>query len=281
MFGVIFLCLLALIWILFATVQDLKTREVSNWLNFSLIIFAIGFRFFYSLFSSDWNFLFQGLIGLGIFFVIGNIFYYSRVFAGGDAKLLISLGAILPLSSSFITNLKIFVLFLFLFLFAGAIYGLVYSFVLVGRNFSNFKKSFRERLVKQRKFLLLFLVFAIIFVLLGFVLELFFYFAILVFISPYLFIYAKALEKSCLVKSVSPKQLREGDWLVSDVYVGKKLIKASWEGLSIENIKLLRKSRRKIEIKEGIPFVPVFLISFLILIILFFSGFLEKLFFIF
>ena len=51
-------------------------------------------------FTDSFNFFYQGLIGLGIFFVLGNAFYYGRFFAGGDAKLMISLGAILPLSTS-------------------------------------------------------------------------------------------------------------------------------------------------------------------------------------
>jgi Flp pilus assembly protein protease CpaA len=42
---------LAFTWITFAVVQDLKTREIANWLNFSLVIFALGIRFFYSFFS--------------------------------------------------------------------------------------------------------------------------------------------------------------------------------------------------------------------------------------
>ena len=86
MIEMIFLICLAFVWIVFASVQDLKSREVANWLNFSLIIFALGFRFFYSLFNNNFNFLYQGLIGLGIFFVLGNLFYYGRMFAGGDAK---------------------------------------------------------------------------------------------------------------------------------------------------------------------------------------------------
>ena len=48
---VVLICL-ALVWILFATIQDLRSREVANWLNFSLIIFALGLRFFYGLFSN-------------------------------------------------------------------------------------------------------------------------------------------------------------------------------------------------------------------------------------
>lgn len=57
MFETVFLFVLALAWIVFATVQDIRTREIANWLSFSLIIFALGFRFFYSLFFAG-NFAF-------------------------------------------------------------------------------------------------------------------------------------------------------------------------------------------------------------------------------
>jgi len=53
MLEIIFLVLLGLIWIIFAVVQDIKKKEIANWLNFSLIIFALGFRFFYSLFENS------------------------------------------------------------------------------------------------------------------------------------------------------------------------------------------------------------------------------------
>lgn len=128
MIEVIFLVVLALIWMLFATVQDLKMREVANWLNFSLIIFALGFRFFWSLFAADsFAFFYQGLIGFGIFFVLGNLFYYGRMFAGGDAKLMIALGAILPFSDNFSVNFNIFIWFFLLFIFIGSIYGFIWS----------------------------------------------------------------------------------------------------------------------------------------------------------
>ena len=61
MFEVYFLWALAIIWIIFAVVEDLRTREIANWLNYSLVIFALGFRFFYSLFElGDMNFFYQG-----------------------------------------------------------------------------------------------------------------------------------------------------------------------------------------------------------------------------
>ncbi|MBU2504052.1 MAG: prepilin peptidase, partial [Nanoarchaeota archaeon] len=152
MFEIIFLFALALIWIAFAVVQDLRSREIANWLNFSLVVFALGFRFFYSLLSdAGFGFFYQGLIGLGIFFVLGHLMYYGRFFAGGDAKLMIALGAILPMTNSFYTNLKIFALFILLFLFVGAVYIIIASFVLSIKNFEAFKKEFRHQIAKRRK----------------------------------------------------------------------------------------------------------------------------------
>ena len=164
MLEVIFLLSLGLIAIIFATVEDLKKSEISNWINFSLIIFALGFRFFYSLFSlNDFNFFYQGLIGLGIFFVLGNFLYYGHVFAGGDAKLMIALGAILPLSLDFSHNLNIFFLFLLLFLFSGALYGIIMSTYLCIKNLKDFKKEFNIRFKENKRMVIFSLFFVALF----------------------------------------------------------------------------------------------------------------------
>lgn len=273
--GEIFLIVLAFIWIGFATIQDLKTREVANWLSYSLIIFALGFRFFYSLFSAaGFNFFYQGLVGFGIFFVLGNLLYYGRMFAGGDAKLMIALGTVLPFAESFYSNLKFFAWFLFLFFFIGAVYGLVFSSILALRNFKKFSKEFSFQLTKNKKFVLLISVFALIITGLGFVEVIFIFSGILLLIFPYLYLFGKALEKTHMIKKVKVNDLREGDWLNSDVKIGNKVIRASWEGLSKEDIRKIKKKFKEVKIKQGIPFVPVFFISFLVLMILKFRSFL-------
>jgi len=282
MYEVIFLSGIALIWIIFASIQDLRTREVANWLSFSLIIFVLGFRFFYSLFSfsvgntSGFGFFYNGLIGLGIFFILGNLFYYGRVFAGGDAKLMIALGTVLPLSMNFFTNLKIFLLFFLLFFVTGAFYGMFWSFALGARNFKNFKKEFKKQFRKNNRIIFSVMVLGIIFMVFGFFESLFFSLGILIFVFPYFFLYAKSVEEACMIKNVNAKELTEGDWLYKDLkFSGKKtrLVKATWEGLSMKEISQIKKhygKNKKIKIKQGIPFVPVFLISFLALIWIYF-----------
>jgi len=76
-----------------------------------------------------------------------------------------------------------------------------------------------------------------------------------------------------VVKNIETKKLEEGDWIYKDLKLGKKIIKKSWHGLNREEIKKIQRKYKKIKIIQGIPFVPVFLISFLILIYIYFQKF--------
>ena len=263
-----FLFGLALVWIIFAVVQDLRTREVADWLNFSLIAFALAYRAFYASYSEDVMFFILGVFGFGLFFLIANVFYYSRIFAGGDAKLLMGLGVILPYSN--ILDLVLvglgFVLLLFL---SGAIYSIIYGFFIARRNYTKFSNSFNKNL-RNRLNLSLSLIFSVVFVcfifyfsegsLLASLLGVFF--AVSAF---FLVVCAKSLEV-CMIKLVSPSKLTEGDWLVEDVKLNRGVIKKNVHGLSAEDIIKLKKYGKKVLIMEGIPFTPAFLIAFLFMV---------------
>jgi Flp pilus assembly protein protease CpaA len=275
MFQIAFLVIICFLWILFAVIQDLRTREIANWLNFSLIIFALAFRFFYGLFFDiDFGFFYQGLIGLGIFFVLGNLFYYGHIFAGGDAKLMIAFGTILPFSKSFLINVKLFVLFFILFLIVGMIYGLTISLSLMIKNWRSFKKEFVKQFSKFRKIIFSVFLGGLILMGLGFFEPIFFCLGIFIFVSPYVFIFSKSIDEVCMVKKIKSSLLLEGDWLYNDVVINGKKVKATWEGVSKEDIRLLQKHKEVI-IKQGIAFAPVFLISFVILVLLFYLGALD------
>ncbi len=271
MIEVVFLTALAVVWISAAVFQDIKTHEIANWISFSLIVFALGFRFFYSLFSGNgFSFFYQGLIGLGIFFILGNLFYYGRLFAGGDAKLMIALGTILPLTESLSNNIKIFIAFIVIFFASGAIYTMVTSIAIGLKDIQKLSNEFKKQIRRNKNKISLSMFLAILLVISGLLTDsLLIWLAILVFIIPYIYIYAKSVDESSMIKSVSPRRLEEGDWLYKDVKIKGKTIKADWGGLTKEDIKLLKKSNRKILIREGIPFTPVFLISFVLLILMY------------
>jgi Flp pilus assembly protein protease CpaA len=270
----LFLIILAVIWIVIAVIQDLRKREVANWWNFSLIAVALSYRAFLSLWKLNYLYIVYGIVGFGIFFIVANLFYYSRVFAGGDAKLLMALGAVLSFSNVFMSNIKIFIIFIFGLLFFGSFYALVYSFVIVVRRWKDFKKEFLKQLKNNEKIMNICFIIAvalsILFLFLN--LKIMLAFPMIILIFPILFSYAKSIEEACMVKSVDVKNLVIGDWLYKEVKVKhkgkKKIIKPNWDGLSEHDIKILEESgRKKVKVKEGIPFTPSFLFAFLFLII--------------
>ncbi|MCR4327361.1 MAG: prepilin peptidase [Nanoarchaeota archaeon] len=272
----VFLLGLGFMWILFATISDIKTREIPNWLNFSLIAFALGFRFFYSLFNlSDFSLFLQGLIGLAIFFILGNLFYYGRMFAGGDKKLMIALGAVLPVFPTFSENMNLFLVFFLFFFFAGAIYGIFGSIFIALKNFKVFKKGFKKLFNENKKILILSVSLGIILILLSFYIPSFLYLSIFSFVFPYFYIFIKTVDNFCMVKVVPYSKITPGDWLYEDVRVKGRTIRATWDGLSQEEIKLL-KGKSKVKLRYGIVFAPVFFISFLAFVVFLITGLFEK-----
>jgi len=270
----VFLIAIAIIWIVFAVFSDFKTREVPNWLNFSLIAFALGSRFFYSLFSDNFGFFIQGLIGLAIFFVLHNLFYYGRLFAGGDAKLMLALGPVIPLYSDFSKNLELFADFFIIFFVAGAGYGIIAAIYSASRNFSAVKKKFMEKIRTSKKMMLLIEAGGVILIVFSVAITeiLMVYAGIIVMILPVLYLYAKAIDGTTLLKTIDSKKLTEGDWLHKNVKAGRKTIIASWGGVTRSEINEIRKFHKKVTIKEGVPFTPVFLVTILIFAWLYFSG---------
>jgi len=251
-----------LAWMIFATIQDVKTREVSNWLTFSLIAFGVAFSIFHSLSIGKINpFLFSFAGGV-FYFCVAFALYYARVFAGGDAKLLMGVGFILPYSS-WLNVLFLSLGFLFVLFFVGAIYSLIYSFFIAYNKRREFVPAFLKEL-KISKWLFLFSLVLIAFLFTQGTNKSIFLGGILIFFIPLLYAYLMALDKSCMIRLVHPRELSEGDWLEKDVKVGKKIIRASVHGVSKEEIRALRKANKKVFIKEGIPFVPAFLIAYLI-----------------
>lgn len=267
MYEYYFLFALAFVWLCFAVVQDIRTREISNWLNFSLLAFALFYRAVVALENNNADFFWQGIAGTGFFIALAYLLYYGRAFAGGDAKLLMALGPIVPLerASDFIYLGFGFVAVLFL---LGSVYSLIYTLALVPRRWIPFKNAFVLYLEKYSTFFFICLSLGILFgSLLSFVdLIIGLFFCLALMSLPLLYIYGKSIEKVFFIKMVPATQLTEGDWLVRAVHVGRTTIQPSTQGLTIKQIALLRKFGKRVIIKEGIPFSPAFLLAFLAMV---------------
>ena len=192
------------------------------------------------------------------------------MFAGGDAKLLIALGTILPLSYSWMNNLMIFGSYIIMFMLLGSVYAFIWALVLMSGNLKNFKKEFvRYSKINIKLYYMatfIFILWLIIVNLLGetrFVLL-----GIVILIFPLLFIFSKAIEESAMVKAMDPKDVTEGDWLYKDIMIKGNKIKSTWDGVSKKELMMIRKyGKKKILIKQGIPFTPSFLFALVGLII--------------
>lgn len=267
MYEYYFLFVLGLLWLCFAVVQDIRTREIANWLNFSLLVFALSYRGFVALETNRPMFFWWGLTGTLFCIALAYLLYYGRAFAGGDAKLLMALGPLLPfeqLSDVLVSGLGfIFALFLL-----GSLYSLAYTFVLLPRRWSSFKRAFFR---EWHRFSRLFFMCLLLGVLLGLALGSFDYligfFLFLMFVLvPLLCMYGMAVESSFFINYVPVSRLTEGDWLARPVTAGRVLIRPSVHGLTLREIALLKKRRKQVLIKEGIPFSPAFLLAFVAMV---------------
>ena len=267
---------LSFIALLIGSITDLKTREVPDWMNYGLVISGLGLNLLFSAIYSNPSFIINSIIGLAVFFGIAYIMFYAGQWGGGDSKMLMGLGAMIGIDVSFKTP-QFLANFLINALFIGAIYGLLWSFLLAFRNRQKFLKELREILSKKgiskaKKIILPTLVLLLIAVFLikaYYVKILILSMAFLVLATFYLWIFVKAIEKSSMYKLVDPSRLTEGDWIVKDVIVSSQYI-CGPKDLGIEKkqirklVEMYKKGKvKKILIKEGIPFVPSFFAAFI------------------
>src|SRR3989338_4262045 len=257
--------------LLIASLTDIKTREVRDSLNFGLIAVGIGINLLFSAVYRDLSYIIQSLIGLFLFMAISYGMYYAGQWGGGDSKLLIGLGALFGIDASIGTFMMSFLIIL---LVLGAVYGIAWSIVLGIKN----RKALGLEIKKIRggKNFAYIWVGAFILIIVS-VIAVFLTKDIFFFILPLsvavtmpLWMLAKAVEECCMKKMVNPEQLTEGDWIAKDVVVNGKLICGPKDlGIKKNQIKALikLKGRGKVDrilIKEGIPFVPSFLIAFIV-----------------
>lgn len=251
--------------IIIATAQDLKRREVDNWLNYFLLLGSFSYVFFLVIFERNFSLVFISFFVLVIMFALMNLFYYGRVFGGGDAFLLFAMSALF-VGTSYIGSAISVGIFVALLMISGSVYGLSYSLYLYGKNFKKVNREMKRYFSKSRNIFFFSILAGIFFFLLSCFYFIFLFFAVIFILFPFLYVFGRGLENVSMIREISTTKLREGDWLANDERVGNKTVKMNWEGLSMEEIRILRK-KKIVKIKEGIPFVPAFLIGFVLYIL--------------
>lgn len=260
--------------LLIGTYTDLRTREVPDWLNYGLIFSGFGIAIIRSLIGEDYSFILESTIGFAFFWGLGALMYYTGQWGGGDSKMVMGLGALigLPLPNEWI-HIPFMIEFTIFAVLAGAVYGLVWSSVLAIKHRKRFYREFKNFNKSLKKIKMLMLVFGVAILILSFFLPLSLKITILtslilILLSVYMFGFVKTVEKVCMIKYIPVEKLTEGDWIAEDVMIDDKVITGP-KDLGIEKAKIKQllayKKKSKIDkvlIKEGIPFVPSFLMAY-------------------
>ena len=265
------LMLVVLAALLVSSYIDLKSRKVPDWISYGLIFAGLGLRLIDSISISSYGPILYGIIGLAVTFALALLMFYTGIWGGGDSKILMGLGAVIGLDK--FTTISFLVLFIFASFIVSGIYGIFYALYLASKHWKSFKMEFGEIRHKQnvRRARIAAIISVILSIILFFVLDhLYGLFIMLLAAMAYLtvqsWIFMKAIEKSCLINEKDVDDLVEGDWIVKVVIVKNKKICGPKElGLTKHQIGLLKKYRiKKVIVKDGIPFVPSFLIAYLI-----------------
>lgn len=276
----IFIWLLAFVAISFATITDLKTREVPDYLNAFIFVAFLLLRLLQATIENNWSLLLYSGFWMIVYFVLSAVLFYTGQWGGGDAKHLIPLALVFvqyPHNPFFTPNLTIPTASIFLMnlLFGGIIYTIVGATVLILRYKKQFAKKLKENTKKYRilmipialiglltvaaSFFLTQQMLAITFILLGAMLLL----------MPILFLVSKAIEQGCMIRFMNTEDLTEGEWIVDDIIIdGKKICGPKDLGIDKKQIAQLKKHKiDKVKVKIGIPFVPAFWLAFIFTVV--------------
>ncbi len=264
---------LAFLLLAVGSYTDLRTREVPDWISHGFIYLGFGLNLILSIIYLDFYLLLYSIIGFVVCFLIGLAMYKLGQWGGGDTKVIMGIGAVVGFNPGSLLLLT----FLINTVLVGAVYGIIWSLIVAFQNWKTFKKSYLEttrtkKIVRIRILLYFVVVVAVIFAFFispGFKLELFLLATILFFLT-HLWIMIRVVEKSCMIKDVSPAKLTEGDWIAEDVVVKGRTITGPKDlGIEKKQIALLLKlGIKKVKVKYGIPFVPSFLIAFILAVML-------------
>jgi len=260
------LILLGLLGLFIASICDIKTKEIPDWLSFSLIASGISIRIMQAVSAGTWKYLVYTLLIVFAMLVLGNVMYYTKQWGGGDTKLLIALAAVFavnPYQEYFFLSMLINLVIV------STAYGLAFCIYFAFRYRKKFIKElpiyYKKESSKIKKFILI----AVLLLVPVFIIKevtlivLLATAAILLSIYPLLTTFIEAVERSAMFREIKVSKLTEGDWITKDIRVKNKLIYSkSAPGIEKFQINLLKKFKIKyVPVKDGIPFVPAFFIS--------------------
>ena len=151
----------------------------------------------------------------------------------------------------------------------GALIGIIYALIIIIKKFKEFIKQLRLNAKEYKLSLSLFIFFGILIFILSYqqqnnLLKAILYsLSTFLLITPILHLIFKSIENISMIKTIKVNKLTPGDWIIDKAIRNKFNI--STLGIEEEQILKLKSSNiKQVKVKEGIPFVPMFLIAYLL-----------------
>ncbi|MBI4095918.1 MAG: prepilin peptidase [DPANN group archaeon] len=260
----------AVIIVAIGTITDFQNRWAPDYVSYFGILFGFGGHAILTLQQNSYWPLLLSVGGAAVFYGIGWLMFNFGAWGGGDAKMLIALGALLPVYQP-ITNFYYGAPWPFLatlmlnILIFGAILGVIGTALIFAKNFRTIIPEIKKQFRENRKYLYLsagtiavspaFLFFANIYLAAAVALAGFF---------VILFFALKSIETISMHKDTTPEKLVEGDWLMEEITIGDFHVKPTKSGLETDDIKKIRDLAAQgkintVRVKEGLPYLPAFL----------------------
>ena len=227
-----------------ATISDIKTKEVPDWISYTLIVTGVLSHLAMAASQQTITPILHNLYGLSFAFIIGSSMFYTGLWGGGDAKLLMGLASLIPTYATLNTNAQIFPLLFTLWtniVLAGAIIGGAVLLQITLKNLNKVKRELSSEL--KRKEMLILAAIIIVLTILGVtqikVLPVHIWLVLPVVYSALL--WAQIIERNFMFKFIKPSQLTEGDWVAKEIKIANRIVyKPEKTGITKKYIKNLK-----------------------------------------
>lgn len=271
---------LAVTFIVFilASIEDIKKREVYDYLNFGFIFFILSIGIFDSLIQESLIPITYVTLGVILGFFFGFVLYYIGMWGGGDAKFLIGFSGATYYFLHYLDFGSAYQIFSnIIFLLQDAIFvnfSLYFYFVLFFLNFLLLLLTLKKVLIDKNgaSFIL-----TILFLL--FLITLYYdkvnYFSLLFSFVIFLFLFfldERVFNNLTLSFNKKVKNLKEGDYLAEDLIYRDHILVSSGEklnGLKNDDINFIKKylsKESKVKTSFHIPVFPLIIFNLIFII---------------
>ena len=227
----------ALLALIVASITDLRKREVPDLLNFSLIAIGLMIGLLNSIFGQNIWFLVSSVLGLILGYLIGAAMFYTGQWGGGDAKMLMGLGALLGfdaytiIEKGFSAILESTFINVFVSIFiAGIIYGIGYLVFVTIKHWKTFRKLTKKKLCEPKTRITKSIVAGTVFT--GIVASIIIQqtnlrliivmFSGIILIGFYFSIWVKLVEKEIMTTNMPMDEVTPGEWISKKTFVANK-----------------------------------------------------------